>query len=431
MICVDLADHDVQSADAALKIQVKHPQADLVALVEEDDPGRTEALRAAGVDRVLPWRMEWAVAVQHLLEQRAQMTRLGWVGKSESLRQLGAQTLQAAGADIAVLVTGESGTGKELVARALHDHSGRRRGPFVAVNTGAIPETLLESELFGHEKGAFTGAASRHRGIFEAADGGTVFLDEIGDMPAATQVKLLRVLETRKFRRVGGTEELTADVRIVSATHRDLSALERGGAFRQDLYYRLSAIRLHATPLRERSGDLLPLLNHFWQLQADQGQVPSGVEPAALRLLWKYHWPGNVRELRNFAEAMMVGSTGAPLSEHDVLQFIERQRIEDRSLPAVTDHPPFVSDREVLLHAVLHLGQEIRDLKRLVEERLPEQEETEPAAFRPPSSSIAEAERRAIETALLETGGNRREAARKLGIGERTLYRKIKDYGLK
>jgi len=430
-ICVDLADHDLQSADAAMKIQVKYPRADLVALLEEDDRGRTEALQAAGVDRVLPWRMEWAVAVQHILEQRAQLSRLGWIGKSEPLRQLASQTLQAAGAEIAVLVTGESGTGKELVARALHEHSERRRGPFVAVNTGAIPETLLESELFGHEKGAFTGAASRHRGIFEAADGGTVFLDEIGDMPAATQVKLLRVLETHRFRRVGGTEELTADVRIVSATHRDLSALERGGSFRQDLYYRLSAIRLHASPLRERLGDLLPLLTHFWRSHAGQSQTPSGVEPSALRLLWKYHWPGNVRELRNFAEASTVGSDGGPLTEHDVMRFIERQRIEDRSLPALTDHPRFASDKEVLLHAVLHLGQEIRELKRLIEDRLPPPEDVEPAAFRPPSTSIADAERRAIENALIETDGNRREAARRLGIGERTLYRKIKEYGLK
>jgi DNA-binding NtrC family response regulator len=431
IIAVDAGEHDLRMADAALKIQLRFPGALLLALFEDARVAETANLREAGVDEVLSPGGDWLADIRRLVRESGDLERLQWVGKSDSLRQLAAQALQAAPADIAVLVTGESGVGKELVARALHDFSPRARAPFLPVNTGAIPETLLESELFGHEKGAFTGAASRHRGIFEAAQGGTVFLDEIGDMPAATQVKLLRVLETHRFRRVGGTAEIEADVRVVSATHRDLAALEEGGSFRRDLYYRLSAITLRVAPLRDRRADILPLLFHFWRQQGGRPDSPAGIEPAAAQLLWRYHWPGNVRELRNFAAAAAVAVDGARVTEEHARQYVQGQRGRDRNLPVPTRIETGAGSQEMVLHAILHLGHEVRELRRLIEERLPDRREEEPVEIRPPAASIADAERRAIEAALLETGGRRREAARRLGIGERTLYRKIKEYGLK
>jgi DNA-binding NtrC family response regulator len=434
VICVDAAEHDLHLSDVGLKMQLRFPTADILALYDSHDSGQTRKLIENGIDGVVVGRDEWISSLRRILEQRELVTKLGWTGKSDALRQLAAQTLQAAASDIAVLITGESGTGKELVARALHDHSSRARRAFMPVNTGAIPETLLESELFGHEKGAFTGAVSRHEGIFEAARGGTVFLDEIGDMPAATQVKLLRVIESRRFRRVGGTVEIETDVRVLSATHRDLMSLEQSGAFRRDLYYRLSAITLHASPLRERRGDILPLLEHFWRMNASgprAGGVPTGVDSSAVRILWNYSWPGNVRELRNFADAASVAAAGSVVTEQHVLQYVQRQRGDERRLPAVTEHRVHGADPDFLLHAILHLNQQVRDLRRILEERLPAPVADDPAAFRAPSTSIAGAERRAIETALFETSGNRKQAARKLGIGERTLYRKLKDYGLR
>jgi DNA-binding NtrC family response regulator len=431
VIAVDGADHDLRLADAALKVQLKYPHACLVALFDDPQVAGAAGLVDAGVDLVIYPASEWTPQLGQLQADLEVLASLGWRGKSEPLRQLAAQVVQAAPADIAVLIKGESGAGKELVALALHRLSHRAGGPFVPLDMGAIPETLLESELFGHEKGAFTGAVSRHTGIFESARGGTVFLDEIGDMPPAMQVKLLRVLESQRFRRVGGSAEQQSDARVVSATHRELASLERGGTFRRDLYYRLSAITLRVASLRERKSDVLPLLYHFWDQMKTPSATPSGIEPAAVRLLWKYDWPGNVRELRNFAEASAVAVGGQVVTEPHVLQYVQRQRGEERNLPVVTDTRVFAGRDELILHAILQLGQQVRDLQRLVEERLPVQVRDEPASFRAPAASMADAERRAIEAALIETDGNRREAARRLDIGERTLYRKIKEYGLR
>jgi DNA-binding NtrC family response regulator len=250
-------------------------------------------------------------------------------------------------------------------------------------------------------------------------------------MPAAMQVRLLRVLESQRFRRVGSSVESESDARVVSATHRELAGLEQDSTFRRDLYYRLSAITLRVAPLRERKSDLLPLLHHFWAQMKPPSSTPSGIEPAAVRLLWNYGWPGNVRELRNFAEASAVAVADQVVTEAHVLQYVQRQGGEERHLPVVTDARVFAGTDEMVLHAILHLGQQVRDLQRLIEERLPPPVAEEPASFRAPASSMADAERRAIEVALIETNGNRREAARRLDIGERTLYRKIKEYGLK
>lgn len=428
IIAVDHAEHDLHISEAALKVARQFPQAILVVLQQDALP--EGSVLPDGIDESACPRVEWIPTIERLAAEHMALVRLGWKGKSDALRHLALQVEQAAAADISVLITGESGAGKELVARGLHDASPRSRKPFVPVNTGAIPETLLESELFGHEKGAFTGAVSAHAGMFESAEGGTVFLDEIGDMPQATQVKLLRVLETRRFRRLGATAEQSSDVRVVSATHQDLAQLERDGRFRRDLYYRLSAVTLRVEPLRERPADVLPLLVHFWTGMSGNTQPPQDLTLEAVRQLRQYAWPGNVRELRNFAEASAVAAAGSTLTEEHVLQYIQRQRSDDRHLPVVAGIRREAGGQEMLFGAIWHLSHQIGDLRKLIEERLPAGE-TEPVAFRPPADTIADAERRAIETALLETAGNRREAARKLRIGERTLYRKIKEYGLK
>ncbi|UTW14395.1 sigma-54-dependent Fis family transcriptional regulator [Marinobacterium rhizophilum] len=228
------------------------------------------------------------------------------VGGSESLLQVRRIMAQVAERDVSVLITGESGTGKEVVARSLHDHSGRRKGPFVPVNCGAIPAELLESELFGHEKGAFTGAISNRTGRFELAQGGTLFLDEIGDMPLPMQVKLLRVLQERQFERVGGSKTLDVDVRILAATHKNLEQMIAEGLFREDLYYRLNVFPIELPALRERSDDIEPLINALSGRLSQQGFGQLMFHPAAIESLRRYAWPGNIRELANLVERLAI-----------------------------------------------------------------------------------------------------------------------------
>lgn len=287
--------------------------------------------------------------------------------------------------NVTVLIQGESGTGKELIARAIHYHSTMRAGkPFVAVNCSALPESLLESELFGHEKGSFTGAVGRRIGKFEQANGGTIFLDEIGLMTPATQSKLLRVLQEREFERVGGNELVKVDVRIISATNKDLEDEMKKGEFREDLYYRISVFPIKLPPLRERREDIPLLAGHFLQKYAKQeGKSIEGITPDALDLMMAYHWPGNVRELENAMERAMVLASGPEIGAKD--------------LPA----------------AVRSLG----------EKRIYESDNTL-------ASWIEKLEEEALRQALLECEGNISQTAKKLGIGRATIYRKAKKYGL-
>jgi two-component system, NtrC family, response regulator AtoC len=282
-----------------------------------------------------------------------------------------------------VLIIGESGTGKELVAKALHEHSSRRGRPFLPVNCAAIPETLIESELFGHEKGAFTGAAAQRPGLFQAADGGTLFIDEIGEMPLGLQSKLLRAIENKRVLPVGSTTEVAVDVRLVAATNRDLVAAVEAKTFREDLYYRLNVVALRLPPLRERREDI-PLLVRFFldQLADDSGRPASGITPAAMQALLNYAWPGNVRELRNTLEGIVVLSLKDQIDESDLPEHI--------AAPKST---------------------------------------AAPALFQP-GMSLEEMECEAIRRTMLETGGHRAETARRLGLSVRTLQRKIKQYDL-
>jgi DNA-binding NtrC family response regulator len=357
-----------------------------------------------------------------------------------------------------VLITGESGVGKDVVARALHHFSGREGHPFKPINCAAIPESLLENELFGHERGAFTDARAQTRGIFEQADGGTVFLDEIGEMARSAQVRLLRVLEERTVTRIGGDRAIDVDVRVVAASNKDLLGSVGRGEFRRDLYHRLKVVELHLPPLRERRGDIPLLLDHFVDLYLRDSRRASfaGFTRAAMDLLTHYEWPGNVRELRNLVERLVfVGPTG-PADTEDLIPHLEEAPTVGVHLPVATHKTPDQSERELIYFALLDLKREVADLRRLIETG-PEtpmgpttvrpvfqvDEETEVAAVgvgvdggdgdddNGVLPSLKDLEREAIARALEQVGNNRRKAAELLGIGERTLYRKLDKYGFK
>jgi DNA-binding NtrC family response regulator len=306
------------------------------------------------------------------------------VGDSAVMTELGRQIAQVAPTDATLLIQGESGTGKELVAHAVHRNSKRASGPFVAINCGAIPENLLESELFGHEKGAFTGALVQKMGKFEAASGGTLFLDEIAELPPSIQVKLLRVLEQREIERLGGTRPIKVNIRLIAATHRDLEAAVAEGKFRHDLFFRLKVVTIETPPLRERAEDILHLARHFVaRFNREMARGIRGISPEAERMLTNYHWPGNVRELRNIIErAIVVGAA-------------------DTVTPA--DLPPELSRSGNNGHG--------RELFNLEEVR-------------------SAAERDAIQRAFARTKGKSKEAAVLLGLNRTHLYVKANKLGL-
>jgi DNA-binding NtrC family response regulator len=316
---------------------------------------------------------------------------------------------QIAPARSTVLLTGESGTGKELIAHALHQLSPRAGKPFIAVHCAALNSSLLESELFGHEKGAFTGAHARQQGRFERANGGTIFLDEVGEVDPATQVKLLRVLESRSFERVGGGDTLEVDVRVITATNRDLKGMVEAGTFREDLYYRLAVMHIHLPALRERIADLPLLLNYFLSRFCEENAKKlNGFSKEALKVLSAYAWPGNIRELRNCVERMVVMARGTSLTLSDVPREIRTAVAE--SLPAQAS--PGTADT---VSAV---------------DDAPLQRSGTPTADASGSLDMEQAARQLIIQALKECDGNRTLAARKLGISRRTLHRKINIYGL-
>ncbi len=330
-------------------------------------------------------------ALQRELDVRYGMDSI--IGKSKAMTQVLETVHQVADARSTVLLTGESGTGKELIAHVLHRLGPRCDKPYVVIHCAALNPNLLESELFGHEKGAYTGAHERVIGRFEKADGGTLFLDEIGEIDASTQIKLLRVLETRAFERVGGTEPIEVDVRVIAATNRDLKALVAEGTFREDLYYRLNVVNVHLPPVRSRVDDIPLLLDHFLRKAAEEnGKSLNGFTPEAVKVLCAYRWPGNVREIRNCVERMVVMSRGASLTLNDV-------PVELRTAVADT-----FAEQPQQASAVAHTEQAMLD--------------------------IDANERNLIIRALRETNGNRTAAAKVLGISRRTLHRKLHTYGL-
>ena len=312
----------------------------------------------------------------------------GVIGSSPAMHAVVARLRQIAPTSASVLITGESGTGKELVAKAIHNNGPRRYKPFVPLNCAALSENILESELFGHIRGAFTGADRERKGWFEHANGGTLFLDEVGDIPLSTQVKLLRAIETGEIVRVGTNEPIKVNVRLISATNRDLNEAIASGTFRQDLYHRIKVVNVRLPPLRERRDDIPLLIDYFLKdFNASYGKTVKTITPAVRKALAAYSWPGNVRELKNVIESMVVIDSDEILDTDDLTD--DLQSIAPATAGATASEPSHLVGR-----------------------------------------SLEEVEKHYIAETLKQTGGNREETARLLGIGERTLYRKLKEYGL-
>jgi DNA-binding NtrC family response regulator len=374
------------------------------------------------------------------------------IGRSPIMRQLRQRILLVAPTPVStVLLTGESGVGKDRVAEALHRYSPRRSHPFRPINCAAIPENLLENELFGHEKGAYTDAKAQYRGLFEQAEGGTVFLDEIGEMALSAQVRLLRVLEQREVTRIGGQTPIPVDIRVIAATNRDLQEAVAQREFRLDLYHRLKVVELAIPPLRRRPEDIPLLVEHFAE-QLVQGHPTrfEGFSPAALDLLQRYEWPGNVRELRNLMEHLVFLAPRSRVEPEDLLPHLESPPSPQRHLPVPTHKTPDQSERELIYFALLDLKREVAQLRTLMEQHLVQplspgveplyQLEEQPYAAQgagrqesgavEPLQTLEEMEKEAIERALQRVNRNRRKAAEILGISTRTLYRKLKEYGL-
>lgn len=358
--------------------------------------------------------------------------KFGIIGKSKEIRDLVDIVMQVAQSDISVLLTGESGTGKEVFARAIHGYSKRSSQELVSVNCGAIPEGLLESELFGHKKGSFTGATDDRKGYFEIADGGTLFLDEIAEMPLTTQVKLLRALETQEFMRLGGETVTKVDVRIIAATNKDLQKEVDTKKFRNDLYFRLKAVTLNISPLRSRRGDITELASTFLKNYSANNKIPEPkLTNEAVDLLINYSWPGNIRELKNVIESAATLSKTGVLDVDSFVPLIDvHQHDDSRNLPVHLNRPAEVLDREMIYRALIEIKKDLIDLKQFA---LRSEPAIDPPTVKTNSNEIIpleELEKQAILNALEITKHNRRKAARKLHISERTLYRKIKEYGL-
>jgi transcriptional regulator with PAS, ATPase and Fis domain len=410
------------------------------------------------------------------------------IGNDPHLNRALEKAMQVAPTDISVLVTGESGVGKEAIPKIIHALSHRKHNKYIAVNCGAIPEGTIDSELFGHEKGAFTGATQTRSGYFEEADGGTIFLDEVGELPLTTQVRLLRVLENGEFLKVGSSTVQKTDVRIVAATNQNMQQAIRDGKFREDLYYRLSTVEIHLPPLREREEDIHLLFRKFASDFAQKYQMPTiRLDDAARDLLIHYRWPGNIRQLRNVAEQVSVLETERNITASELKSYLPADATS-ANLPAVVPgrqrQGDFSNEREILYKVLFDMKSDLNDLKKLTLELLKHdnsqqvQEENEqliqkiygsngsvaeeetsvsvlpparkelevpsPAAVRPPGDkyhfaeeieeeetlSLQQKEIELIKKSLERNKGRRKAAAAELGISERTLYRKIKQYDL-
>jgi two-component system response regulator FlrC len=392
LVITDLTMPRMDGMTLVRKLRVETPETEVIVLTAHGTVATAvEAMKLGAFDylqKPLSGPDELRLLVRRALEtralreesdrnRRARPSAAGLVAADPQMLAVIEQIRKVAATNASVLLLGESGTGKEVAARAVHEGSPRRAGPFVAVNCAAITESLLESEIFGHEKGAFTGATEARRGRFELADGGTLFLDEVAELAPGLQSKLLRVLEERRFERVGGSRVISVDVRLIAATNRDLTAEMAAGRFRTDLYHRLAVFPVRLPPLRERKRDVVPLAEHLLlRIGEDLGRRGLSLSSAAKAALLTRDWPGNVRELRNVLERAAILAEGTELSGE-------------------------------------HLGAPVAT----------------PAA---PASggSLRDSERAAIAAALAATGGHRKQAAERLGIGERTLYDKIKEYGL-
>lgn len=386
-------------------------------------------------------------------------SRSGIIGNSDSIREVLDLIAQVAPVDITVLISGESGTGKEMIAKAIHKFSKRSQDDMITVNCGAIPSGIIESELFGHKKGSFTGANEDRKGYFESAHKGTIFLDEIGETPLETQVKLLRVLETGEFMRVGDSKTLYTDVRVIAATNKDLRELVKKNQFRQDLYFRLKTVQVDLPPLRNRIEDISQLVERFALEFTRENDIPyRGFIPEAIRFMKNYNWPGNVRELKNFVESILVLQKG----ERITLKMVNDklgvpQNVHNDNLPVVVNQSAEQAERELILRQLLLLRQDVGLIKDIMNNsknisvpspsdvsffpnddhsKLTDNMEVDADGQKLVRDdaigdmSLEDLEREAIIRTLNYFNNNRRKAAKSLGMSERTLYRKIHDYGL-
>ncbi len=405
LVLMDMRMPNMDGIEATSAINQYNPAIPIIIMTAYSSiPSAVEALKSGAYDYLTKpldfdaMRLVMGRALEHTqLQQeneglRQQLARLqvpAMIGRSPAMQQVLETIALVAPAEATVLITGESGTGKGLVARAIHANSPRRDKPLVEVNCAAIPATLVESELFGHEKGAFTGANRQRRGRFAQADGGTLFLDEIGELDPSVQAKLLRVLQDGNIQRVGSDGALPVNVRVLAATNRNLQEMIAEGGFREDLYYRLNVMTIEAPPLRERIEDIPLLAQHFWEGFAEKNRkTVKGIVPQAMDLLLKYHWPGNVRELENVMERAVILLRGE-----------------------------YISEKELPL-----------SLQRLSQERDETEATTEVVKFSQTDLTLADMEKQLILQALQETGGNKSETARRLGITRRTLQLKLKKY---
>lgn len=399
--------------------------------------------------------------------------RYNIVGNCEALNHALDTALQVAPTDLSVLIVGESGVGKEIIPRLIHDNSPRKREKYFAINCGSIPEGTIDSELFGHEKGAFTGAIGESNGYFGTANKGTIFLDEVGELPLATQARLLRVLETGEYIRVGGQQIMKTDVRIVAATNVNMKKAISEGRFREDLYYRLNTIPIMMPPLRDRGNDILLLFRLFAMQMAEKYKLPKiSLTDGAKALMLKYKWPGNVRQLKNITEQMSVLSEKRDIDEETLKQFIPQDPESNQLAPIVPNGShTYESEREILYKILYELRGNVSDLRRDMSNLKKQLEEAKGIAgemnpaiqlprvsspvqkqgalsVRPTRNNMAiedaiaeeindsenlnlnDVGRQMVERALERNGGNRKKAASELGISDRTLYRRIKQYGL-
>jgi DNA-binding NtrC family response regulator len=468
---------DQKQARRLAREALEHDRLPIIALVDAPAHATQDLRFRLGVSEFGAKPIDPADIVligKRLIDRRHLQTVTGIVGDTDAMREVLERVVQIAPVNATALVTGESGTGKERIARGIHGLSPRRHRPFIAANVAALPETLLESELFGHEKGAFTGAVGQRKGYFELAHRGTLFLDEIGEMPPATQAKLLRVLEEREFMRVGGETTLQVDVRVIAATNQHLKYLVDAGHFRRDLYYRLNVLHIDLPPLRERRADIPLLVESFIRAASREHDRPEVViAPEAMAILMRYDWPGNVRELKNLIESMVVLAPGRVIRPEDIPPEIRMpQSPSTRLLPAplaprAGENAAPAPELEFIFRTLIQMRIDVDDLRRQFEEYRSSHAELPASTYAPPPAlslvgpgraldavigapdsaeedeldeesvvvfkpgvTIQDMEKDAIIAALKTVDGNRRKAAEMLGMGERTLYRKIKEYGI-
>ena len=387
--------------------------------------------------------------------------RFGIVGNAPALIAAVNRAIQVAPIDLSVLITGESGTGKEFFPKIIHAYSPRKHARYIAVNCGAIPEGTIESELFGHEKGSFTGAVSARKGYFEEADGGTIFLDEVAELPLTTQARLLRVLESGEFLKVGSSTVQRTNIRVVAATNVDMLEAVRSGRFREDLFYRLSTVQISVPPLRARGNDITLLTRKFASDFSERYSMPPATfEDSARSEMLHYRWPGNVRQLKNVVEQISLFHAGAKVDAETLRPYLPDAGMNYTPALSHSAHP-YEQERELLFNMIFRLQSEIDRLRAKIEDEEPRRPSAAPVQqpvevievptslvrytephSRFPSAPVADAqpaasaktleetERETIRQALENNGGRRKDTARELNISERTLYRKIKDFGL-